>query len=182
MTHSFGVAHLSDASAVRLGHWWPQMLSTAVVALIVLRFNVGAPTVVYAPAVVSLVGFVLITWLLMRSHDRRLCETCVSSIPLNVQEVSARYRRRFLVAHAGANRKVVATYLVLLLGSNALVVFPWGKWPWAVVQASMIYLILSHSTHRRLQPWCPWCAGGDGGDDHDLVEPDPPRGRDRQLI
>jgi hypothetical protein len=182
MTHSFSFERSSEVSAVRIGHWWPQMLSASVVGVIVLRFNSTAPNAVYVPAVLGLVAFVLATWMLMRRHDRQLCETCVASIPLNVQEQSVRFRRRFSVAHAGANRKAVAAYLIVLIGSNALIAFSWGQWPWAAIQATMIYLILSQSTHRRLQPWCPFCAGGDGGDEHDAVEPDAPRGRERELV
>jgi hypothetical protein len=38
----------------------------------------------------------------------------------------------------------------------------------------MIYLVLSYTTHRRLQPWCPACSGGDGGrEDADAPEPIP---------
>ena len=56
-----------------------------------------------------------------------------------------------------------------------------GKIAWALIQSSMIYLIMSHATHRRLQPWCPWCSDGGGGSEHDEVAP-PPVLPDRQLV
>jgi hypothetical protein len=37
----------------------------------------------------------------------------------------------------------------------------------------MIYLILSNTTHRRLQPWCPWCSQGGGGEEREEVTPPP---------
>jgi hypothetical protein len=52
---------------------------------------------------------------------------------------------------------------------------------WAIIQLSMIYLIMSQSTHRKLQPWCPWCSAGGGGSEVD--EPDPVLPQDdRQLV
>jgi hypothetical protein len=117
---------------------------------------------------------------MMRAHDRTLCEHCVASMPLNPSEQAVRYKRRFWMSHTGAERRFIVPYLVVLLGSNF---FPGtiGRIAWAVIQASMIYLILSYSTHRRLQPWCPWCREGGGGDE--IVEsPDPVPSRGRQLV
>jgi hypothetical protein len=182
MTNSYDFARSSDGLIERWGHYSPQLLTGSIVASIALGFNSQAPSGLYLLAALSLLGFVLMTWVQLRRHDRRLCESCAASIPLNAQEQGARYRRRFAVAHSGSNLKVVVPYLILLLGSNFLLTYSWGRWPWAVVQASMIYLILSHSTHRRLQPWCPWCSDGGGGSEFTADEPDSPRGRGRQLV
>ena len=74
----------------------------------------------------------------------------------------------------------VLPYLAVLIGSN-FAPGTFGRLAWALVQSSMIFLILAYSTHRRLQPWCPWCREGGGGDDEPAT-PDPaPDGR-RQLI
>ena len=54
---------------------------------------------------------------------------------------------------------------------------------WAVIQCSMVYLIMSHVTHRRFQPWCPWCSGGGGGSEReDDVTPPPLPDNDRELV
>jgi hypothetical protein len=139
------------------------------------------PTPLTAIATVLLLGFVVMTWLCMRQHDRQLCERCAASMPLNAAEHAARYRRRFRLAHAGSNPRVLVPYLAVLIGSNFLM-SPAGRIAWAVVQASMVYLILSHTSHRRLQPWCPQCAGGGPGKDETVDEPDLPRGDRRQLV
>jgi hypothetical protein len=86
--------------------------------------------------------------------------------------VAARFRRRFAVAHAGSRPSWVILYLGVLIGSNFMD-FPGSRPLWAAIQATMIYLILSYSTHRRLQPWCPWCRDGGGGSGQDAPIPDP---------
>ena len=70
----------------------------------------------------------------------------------------------------------MAAYLVLLVGSSVFlmggtsVLRVAGPYAWSAVQSTMIYLVLCHTTHRRLQPWCPQCRGDDG--DH-AVDRDP---------
>jgi hypothetical protein len=71
-------------------------------------------------------------------------------------------------------------YLVVLIGSNFATTTA-GRIGWAVVQSSMIYLILAYTTHRRLQPWCPWCRS-DGGGEHEDVSPPPPPVDHRQPV
>jgi hypothetical protein len=126
---------------------------------------------------------VIATWLIMRRHDRRLCEHCMSSMPLNPSEQAKRYKRRFWMAHTGSERRFMVPYLVVLIGSN-FATSTVGRVFWACMQASMIFLILSYSTHRRLQPWCPWCQDGGGGSERthdDPVSPDPDPGKKLQL-
>jgi Na+/melibiose symporter-like transporter len=165
----------------RWGHFAPELLIGAIGAVIVLGLHpIAGPLALGASF--GLVSFVLVSWLLMRRHDRSLCEHCVADMPLNPSELAARYNRRFWMSHAGAEPRFVLPYLAVLIGSN-FATGTYGRFAWAIVQSSMIYLILAYSTHRRLQPWCPWCRGGGGGwDDHDPATPDPvPDGR-RQLI
>ena len=163
------------------GHLAPEVLSASIVAAIVLGLRPpGGPLALTGP--VALMGVVVATWLLMRRHDRRLCEQCVASLPLDAAERAARYRRRFWTAHVGATPRFLAPYLILLIGSNFFP-GPWGRLAWATVQASLIYLIAAHVTHRRLQPWCPWCSGGGGGSDReDPVAPPPLPDRDREPV
>ena len=179
MTESFAVSY-PGSSAGRWGHYAPQLLSGAILVAIALGIRPMDPSPVYTLGTVGVLVFVLVTWLFMRQHDRRLCEKCAASMPLNAAESAARHQRRFWVAHAGNRPMIVIPYLVVLIGSNFLLSAP-GRIVWAVVQLSMIYLILSYTSHRKLQPWCPWCSSGGGGADDDVDVPDLPRG-DRQLI
>jgi hypothetical protein len=119
---------------------------------------------------ITLFAVVLLSWMLMRQHDRRLCEQCVLSMPLNPSEKAIRYKRRFWMAHTGAEPRFLIPYLVVLVSSN-FATSPAGRVGWAIIQLTMIYLILSQSTHRKLQPWCPWCSGGGGGEDVDETPP-----------
>lgn len=163
------------------GHFAPEILCASIVAAIVVGVH-PAPGLLMLTLPVSLIALVLITWLLMRRHDRRLCEQCVAAMPLNAAEQANRYRRRFWMAHTGAEKRFLIPYLAVLVGSNF---FPgtWGRIAWAVIQLSMVYLILSHVAHRRFQPWCPWCSDGGGGSDRDDdLAPPPLPDNDRELV
>ena len=182
MTNSFSFSYAAGGMSERWGHYAPQLLISAIGGSIVLGWRSAAPTALSVFGSTALLVFVILTWLLMRQHDRRLCEQCARSIPLNASEQAARYRRRFALTHAGTDLRLVALYLLVLLGSNMLLMVPHGRWAWAAIQTSMIYLILAYSTHRRLQPWCPWCSDGGGGSEVDDSTPDLPRGPGRQLV
>jgi hypothetical protein len=165
--------------AVRLGHYSHLLLSASILAVIALGvYPLSGPLMFTAP--IALLVFVLMSWVLMRQHDRRLCELCMSAMPLNPSEVAAHYRARFWLAHSGMRPRFLVPYLALLIGSNFAMGFI-GRIGWALVQSTMLYLIAAYSTHRRLQPWCPWCRGGGGDDDRDDVAPPPPP-VDRRLF
>jgi hypothetical protein len=170
-----------DRLADRWGHFAPELLIASIGGVILLGVHpLTGPLMLTVP--IALLSFVVGSWLLMRRHDRRLCELCVASMPLNPSELATRYARRFWMAHTGSERRFMFPYLAVLIGSN-FAPGTVGRIFWAVVQSSMIYLILSYSTHRRLQPWCPWCSGGGGGEEHeDPVTPDPVPGDRRQLV
>lgn len=167
--------------AERWGHYGPELLSAAILGVIAMGVRPPSGTLMTTVPLTLLV-FVLTTWLLMRQHDRKLCEHCVLSMPLNPSEQSVRYRRRFWVAHSGAEPRVVVPYLIVLIGSN-FVIDTITRFGWALIQSTMIYLLMAYATHRRLQPWCPWCRGGGGGGraDEDATPPPPPVDR-HQLI
>ena len=157
-------------AAARLGHHANEILVGAIVAATAL--GLYPPPAQYAIGIALLLASTVIgAWLLMRRHDRQLCETCVLAMPLNPSQDAQRYARRFWMAHTGSEPRFLVPYLAVLVGSN----FAGGSLPgkafWAVMQLSMIWLILSQSTHRRLQPWCPWCSGGGGGQDVDDLPP-----------
>jgi hypothetical protein len=153
----------SDRVAARLGHHAGTMLIASIVAAVIIGLRpLPGPFTYTVP--IALLAFVLGSWLLMRQHDRRLCEQCASAMPLNPAADAARYQRRFWMAHTGAEPRFLIPYIAVLLGSN-FATSPVGRIGWALMQLTMIYLILAQMTHRRLQPWCPWCSGGGGGED-----------------
>ena len=165
----------------RWGHFAPELLITSVALVIFLGFQPAFGQTGMVASLMLLV-FVVTSWLLMRKHDRGLCEHCMTTMPLNPSEQAARYKRRFWMSHTGAERRFLIPYLVVLIGSNF---FPGliGRVAWAVIQSSMIFLILSYATHRRLQPWCPWCSEGGGGQEREepWVPDDLPTDK-RQLV
>ena len=165
----------------RWGHYAPQLLSASILAVIALAFRPYAVNAATGAATGGLLIFVLFTWAKMRQHDRGLCEQCMHSMPLNATEHAARYTRRFWLAHSGGRARYVIPTWRVLIATNFLTTTP-GRVVWAVVQCSMIYLILAYSTHRKLQPWCPWCSEGGGGSDQFDLDPDLPKGNDRQLV
>jgi hypothetical protein len=152
-------------SASRWGHFGSAGLTISVFATIILVLRPPAATgssALIAPAII--LAFALISWRAMRQHDRRLCEACARSMPLNMAEVAARYRLRFVVAHAVSVKWAAFSYLALLVGSD-LVLLPGAvneRLAWAAIQSTMVYLVLAYSSHRRFQPWCPQCRGGHG--------------------
>lgn len=179
MAASFGLTY-AGGLARGWGHRAPQLLSVAILGAIALGIRPMTPTPLTMLTALALLTFVVVTWLFLRQHDRRLCESCAASMPLNAAEHAARFGRRFWLAHAGNNPWLIVPYLVVLIGSNFLTSPP-GRIGWALVQSTMIYLIMAHSSHRRLQPWCPWCSGGGSKNDDNVGEPDLPRG-DRLLV
>jgi hypothetical protein len=180
-----GGATAGAMGASRSGHWAPYVLICAIVGciLLVLRpLPPGSAASLMAPT--GLVAIVLVSWVSMRQHDGRLCEFCVAAMPINPAEAAIRYRRRLELAHLGSDRRVVVTYLLVLVGSSALLLGGppllrvTGPYAWSAIQATMVYLVLSHTTHRRLQPWCPQCRGG--GPDHAAdLDPEPSGSRGR---
>jgi hypothetical protein len=163
------------------GHLAPEILSVSIVGAIVVGLR-PPPGLLAFTVPLALIALVVASWLLMRRHDRRLCEQCVAAMPLNASERATRYQRRFWMAHTGAEPRFLIPYMAVLIGSNF---FPgtWGRIAWAVIQCSMIYLIMSHVTHRRFQPWCPWCSDRGGGNDREQdVTPPPQPDRDRELV
>lgn len=162
-----------------LGHYSSELLIVSIFAAITVGVY-PLPGVLSFSVPVIIFAFVIASWLLMRQHDRRLCEQCVLSMPLNPAALAARYGMRFKVTHAFTEPRVFVPYLVVLIGSS-FEMNTIGRIPWALIQFSMIYLILSQSTHRKLQPWCPQCQGGGGGDEVLETPPVLPHD-DRQLV
>lgn len=162
-----------------LGHYATEMLIGAIVAVIFVMV-VPAPGLFAYTVPIALFGVVIVAFLLMREHDRRLCEMCMLSMPLNAAERASQYQLRFWLAHSATDPRIIAPYMVVLIGSNFLigVITPVG---WAAIQLTMVYLVLAYSTHRKLQPWCPWCSEGGGGTHVDDLPPVLPHD-DRQLV
>ena len=180
-THaSFGGRPWGERVTGALGHRANTMLASAIVLVVAIQFAPIDPLTALAVSI-TLFAFVILSWLLMREHDRRLCERCVMEMPLNPSAEAKRLHRRFWMAHTGSEPRFLVPYLVVLVSSNFATSTTIGRIGWAVVQLSMVYLIISQSTHRRLQPWCPWCSDGGGGEEVDETPPVLPND-DRQLV
>jgi len=173
----------SERLVAAWGHAAPQLLCGSILLAIGMGL-LPPPGLLLLTLPITLMAFVLTTWLAMRAHDRRLCEACMATMPLNAAEQAIKLRRRFWMAHTGSEKRFLIPYLVVLLGSNfAVSLGVVGKTFWVAMQLSMIFLILSNTTHRRLQPWCPWCSDGGGGEEQkDDVTPPPLPHSDRQLV
>jgi hypothetical protein len=171
---NYGGYSWSARASDRWGHWGASILIASILAAIALGVQpppAGSWIALALP--LTLFAGVLVSWVKMRNHDRRLCERCARAMPLNAAETSHYLRHRFAVAHAAGRRGLLVPYLAVLLGSNALLLagYP-GRLGWALVQSSMIYLVLSYSAHRRFQPWCPQCRDGGGGQER-FISPEP---------
>jgi hypothetical protein len=112
---------------------------------------------------IVVLAVMVFAWLSLRDHDRRLCERCVMSMPLNPAEHAVHLRRRFATVHLAQRPLAVALYLLALIATNVMLLMN-GSLPvklvWAAAQLTMVYLVLAHSSHRMFQPWCPQCASG----------------------
>lgn len=159
-----------DRTADSLGHRAPEILIVSIVAFVLLGLKPN-PGMYAVSGSVGLFGVVVTAWLLMRQHDRRLCEHCMLSMPLNPAETAARYQRRFWMAHTGSEPRFMAPYAIVMLASN-FATSTIGRLCWAAIYLSTVYLVMSYQTHRKLQPWCPWCSEHGGGDHVEDVPPE----------
>jgi hypothetical protein len=159
------------------GHYGGESLIVAIAASIAVKI-VPLPLMVNLLAALAIIVGVIGGFVLMRRHDRRLCELCMTHMPLNPSLEVERHKWRFWVAHDGSEMRFVVPYLAVVFGSSFVVDYI-GKWTWAAIQATLVYLVLAQVTHRRLQPWCPWCrSGGDSVPESPEVLPED----DRLLI
>jgi hypothetical protein len=179
MANYADVPRRRDALTERMGHHASELLIAAIFATIILGLY-PPPGLLGLTVSLTLIAFVILSFLLMRQHDRRLCEACMAAMPLNPAERAVRYKYRFKLAHLGGEPRFFIPYLIVLIGSNFEIEVI-GRFAWAAIQLTMIYLILAQSTHRRLQPWCPECQGGGGGVDELDTPPVLPHD-DRQLV
>ena len=160
----------------RLGHHGAAMLNFSILAAVAVGLF-PPPGLLGLTLPLALMIFVLFGWVLMRQHDRGLCEQCVREMPLDPAGRAQTLRRRFWMAHLGSQPRFLLPYFAVLIGSN-FTTTSYGRWGWALAQLSLVYLVLSYTTHRKLQPWCPWCRSDGGGekvDDPDPVVPDDDR-------
>lgn len=110
-----------DAGALRarLGHHANTMLITAIVAVVYIGLY-PPPGALMFTAPIAVFAFVIASWLLMREHDRRLCEQCVYHMVLNPAELAKRQHRRLKLAHVGSQPRIVIAYFAVLIGSNLI--------------------------------------------------------------
>lgn len=175
--HAHGLPDQHRALA-RIGHHATTLLIASIIGVVLVGL-VPPPGLLAVTVPIALFAFVVATFLLMRQHDRSLCEQCMLSMPLDAAAKATRMQRRFWMSHTGAEPRFLVPYLAVLIGSN-FATTTLGRGLWAVMQLSMIYLLLSNATHRKLQPWCPWCSDGGGGEEVDETPPVLPHD-DRQF-
>ncbi|WP_375492306.1 hypothetical protein [uncultured Jatrophihabitans sp.] len=166
-------------AARRFGHHAGTMLITSIVAVVYIGLFPPQGVLMFAVPL-AVFTFVIVSWLLMRQHDRRLCEQCASHMVLNPAQLAQRQKFRLHLAHVGAQPRFVVPYFAVLIGTNFLT-GPVGRGLWALATLSLAYLVMSQTAHRRLQPWCPWCSDGGGGEEVDETPPVLPRD-DRELV
>jgi hypothetical protein len=143
-----------------VGHHAPWLLAILVGSLIAMTLvpYVAAVLTWYVLAAMLVVALVLGISIL--AHNRRLCERCIASMPLDASTVAVRFALRFRVAHLFESKLIALGYLAVVAGSSFFYTHPVGRYGWAVVEASLIYLLFVYVTHQRLQPWCPYCKTG----------------------
>jgi hypothetical protein len=168
------------AQASRWGHAGPRIFAGVLAAMALL----AVLPITYPPGGKQLVSFAVIALMIvtlveMRKHDRALCERCVADFPLNPAQEAETHRRRLEAAHLLAERRAATWYLVAILVACLLpLVAPAPlRAPalllWLAALASLVYVMQSGVTHRRLQPWCPQCGPQGGSDQVETPEPTP---------
>jgi hypothetical protein len=143
-----------------VGHYAPWLLAVLVGSLIAMTLVPYAAAFLTWYVLAAMLVVALVLGISLFAHNRKLCERCIASMPLDAATVAVRYAMRFRVAHLFENKLLALGYLVLVAGSSLFYTHPVGKYGWAAVEASLIYLLFVYITHQRLQPWCPYCKGG----------------------
>ncbi|HWH00508.1 MAG TPA: hypothetical protein VNV66_14555 [Pilimelia sp.] len=143
-----------------VGHYAPWLLAALVGALIVAGLVPVVAAFVAWPAMAAALVVALLLGLAILAHNRRLCERCIASLPLDAAAVANRYALRFRTAHLFENRLLAVGYLVAVAAASFGYAHPVGRYGWAAAEASLVYLLFVYVTHQRLQPWCPHCENG----------------------
>src|SRR5690242_20634023 len=111
-------AYSQEGGGARVAHAWghfaPELLSAGILAAIALGLRPPASALALTLPI-ALMAFIVATWLLMRRHDRRLCEQCVASMPLNPAERAVRLKRRFWLSHFATEPRFLIPYFTLLI-------------------------------------------------------------------
>jgi ribosomal protein S27AE len=157
---------------VGVGHHGSKILVASILAALSLNWLSRSHPTLVPPLGLSLMIILVGTWIAMRRHDRSLCEHCAAGMPLAPSKDAERYANRLKVVHILSRPTMGIAYLAVVVASNFLIGSTIGTFVWALVQSTMAYLVLSHTTHRRLQPWCPECGeGGPGLIEHSPTTP-----------
>jgi hypothetical protein len=143
-----------------IGHYAPWFLSVVMGGLIVMTLSPSVFSAVPWWVLLALIPLAIVAGGYILDHNRRLCERCITAMPLDPSTAAARYGLRFRVAHLFERKVFAIGYLATVLVAMLVYDHPVGRYGCAVVQASLVYLMLVYITHQRLQPWCPYCRGG----------------------
>ena len=185
MSHAFGNDWATPAAS-RWGHAGPSIFvgiisSMALLAVLPVPYPPGGKPLVSLTFIVLM----LVTFVEMRKHDRGLCERCAADFPLNPAQDAETHSRRLATVHLMADKRIARWYLVAILVACLLPIFvpemlqlP-ARALWLASLASLVYVVQSGVTHRRLQPWCPQCGNQGGEEQVDTPEPMPMGGLSR---
>lgn len=164
-----------EDTAMWLGHN-TYLLYLGAASVFVTDDLMGQPQYSLMSWVTSVTAFVIIAAVFAQVavHDRRLCERCAASTPLDPQRSVTRWKLLLRLSHV--KRLTFALMAVLTVKLILEQAFRPAGWLFAFDEATTAVLgvfVLSWWAHSRLQPWCPWCHWGGGGDHEEAPEPDP---------
>src|SRR4051812_14968670 len=98
------------------GHHAPRILLgvvAALVALTVAPMPAQVSTQLLFGGLMTLMVLTVVLAVAIFSHNRKLCERCISSVPLNASAVASKYSARFRVAHFFERKLFALAYLAV---------------------------------------------------------------------
>lgn len=175
-------------AAQLVGHHKTRVWTAYVACTLIGGITLGlldAPLLII-PAVVALLAAGALVMKLEGMHDRRLCEGCISSLPLNPSEAAARKDRPLRAVHWTNNRRplflLLVAFSIAVPVSGFLVQLRWrwhlpGSLPFILSGFAMLlvwlWFVRAFDIHRRLSPWCPYCRRRGGGGGLHMPSPEP---------
>lgn len=146
---------------------------TAVTAALVIASNTIDNSWLASASVIAMAAWIA-SGAYRIQHDRRLCEQCMSAMPLDGPQRAQHRAGRLRACHAMQSRTATLCRFAMLAGGIL------AAKPWSMVLMDVLFVAAAVdefllATHRPLQPWCPQCHWGDGGggDDEHVDDPVP---------
>lgn len=157
------------------------LLAALAAALVVLTGTPGGEAVVLPPLLVLIVAAWLTIVRLEIMHDRRLCEACITELPLNPGAEALRYDGRLRAAHWTIDHKIsyrliVVSYIAVLAVGTSLSSLMANAATVALASTGLAVLLAlntAFAAHRKYGPWCPYCRRNNGGGGLFMPDPEP---------